>query len=82
MPATSTTLRGLIQALGLTSRNRKNLQMEHFKNFTLQQLIIATCCSAMVAGIMLSHESKIGYFFLAVSVTFGLGALAKSISRK
>ncbi len=55
--------------------------MEHLKNLTSQQLVMAACGALVAAGAMLSGGSKLGYLPLALAVICGLGAFAKSKNR-
>jgi hypothetical protein len=55
--------------------------MEHLKNLTTQQLVLAACGAAIVAGTMLSRGNGLGFLPLALAVACGLGALARSRKR-
>lgn len=55
--------------------------MEYLKALTSQQLVIAAGGSLLVASVMLSHGNNLGFLLLAVAVTCGIGAFAKSKKR-
>jgi hypothetical protein len=55
--------------------------MEHFRNLTSQQLVMAACGAVIAAGVMLSAGSNLGYLPLAIAVACGLAAFAKSMNR-
>jgi hypothetical protein len=55
--------------------------MEHLKNLTTQQLVLAACAAVVVAGAMLSRGNNLGFLPLAIAVACGLGAFAKSRNR-
>jgi len=66
--------------LGPTNRYLE-IAMEHFRNLTAQQLIMAAAGALIVASVMLSHDNRLGFLPLAIAVLCGLGAFAKSWSR-
>jgi hypothetical protein len=51
------------------------------KNLAPRQLAIAAGGALVVAGAMLSHDNRLGYAMLAVSVLCGIGAFAKAKDR-
>jgi hypothetical protein len=55
--------------------------MEHLKNLTVQQLVLAACGAVVVGGVMLSRGNDLGFLPLALAVVCGLGAFAKSRNR-
>jgi hypothetical protein len=55
--------------------------MEHLKNLTSQQLIIAACGAVLTSGVMLSHGNNLGFVPLVIAIACGLGAFAKSKDR-
>jgi hypothetical protein len=55
--------------------------MEHFRNITAQQLVMAASGALVVAGVMLSRANRLGFLPLAIAILCGLGAFAKSKRR-
>jgi len=55
--------------------------MEHFRNLTVQQLVMAAGGTLIVASVMLSHDNYLGFVPLAIAILCGTGAVAKSKSR-
>lgn len=51
------------------------------KNLTSQQLAVAACGALLVAGVLLSHDNRMGFALLALAVACGIGAFAKSKNR-
>ena len=51
------------------------------KNLTSQQLVIAASGALVVAGVMLSHDNRLGFALLALAAACGIGAFAKSKNR-
>ncbi|HET7127236.1 MAG TPA: hypothetical protein VFI26_09130 [Lysobacter sp.] len=51
------------------------------KNLTSQPLVIAACGALIVAGVMLSHDNRLGYVLLALAVVCGIGAFVKAERR-
>ena len=51
------------------------------KNLTSQQLVFAASGALLVAGVMLSHDSRLGYAMLALAALCGIGAFAKAKDR-
>ncbi|GAA5001669.1 hypothetical protein [Pseudoluteimonas lycopersici] len=55
--------------------------MEHLKALTAQQLAIAACGALIVAGVLLSHDNRLGYALFALAALCGIGAFAKAKGR-
>jgi hypothetical protein len=51
------------------------------KNLTSQQLAIAAGGALLVAGVMLSHDNRLGFALLALAAVCGIGAFAKAKGR-
>jgi hypothetical protein len=51
------------------------------KNLTSQQLAIAASGALLVAGVMLSHDNRLGFAMLALAAVCGIGAFAKAKGR-
>ena len=51
------------------------------KNLTSQQLVIAASGALVVAGVMLSHDNRLGYVMVALAAVCGIGAFAKAKGR-
>ena len=51
------------------------------KNLTSQQLVIAASGALLVAGVMLSHDNRLGFALLALAAVCGIGAFAKAKGR-
>ena len=51
------------------------------KNLTSQQLVFAASGALVVAGVMLSHDNRLGFVLLALAAVCGIGAFAKSKNR-
>jgi hypothetical protein len=51
------------------------------KRLTSQQLVIAACGALMVAGVMLSHDNRLGFALLALAAACGIGAFARAKGR-
>jgi hypothetical protein len=51
------------------------------KDLTSQQLAIAACGALLVAGVMLSHDHRLGFALLALAAACGIGAFAKAKGR-
>lgn len=51
------------------------------KNLAPRQLAIAAAGALLVAGVMLSHDSRLGYAMLALAALCGIGAFAKAKGR-
>jgi len=55
--------------------------MEHLRKVTSQQLVMASCTAMIVAGVMLSGDTKLGFLPLAIAACCGVLAFAKSKKR-
>lgn len=55
--------------------------MDNLKRLTAQQWVLCASGSVMVAGVMLSHDNKLGLVMLALAAACGIGAFLKSKNR-